>query len=262
MRQGPFARSAPLGCPPSDCRCRFFPVGMKQIIARIARPAVEAIVRPLLRSQYSHSGAGEDRFVIAWLQVVYGLDASAIRYCDIGANHPRTLNNRFALYERGARGVLVEPDPDQAALLRQMRPCDTVLNVGAAFDERRSAKLQRFTSSVFNTFSASQGDFVLQNSKNWSPEQLQNRRDEIEIPLVPVNEILATHFPHGVHFISIDAEGFDFQILQSIDFARYRPKLVCIEAATGQKEFDAFFNPIGYDYIMRSPDNFIYRLVR
>jgi len=31
-------------------------------------------------------------------------DASTIRYCDIGANHPRTLNNTFALYQRGGDG--------------------------------------------------------------------------------------------------------------------------------------------------------------
>lgn len=234
---------------------------MKQMIARVIRPAVESLTRPLLRSQFSHSGAGEDRFVVAWLEVVYGVTAHKIRYCDIGANHPQVLNNTFALYERGASGVLVEPDPDHAALLRRMRPRDTVLSVGAAFDERRSAKLQRFTSSVFNTFSASQGDHVLENSKRWSADQQQHRRDEIEIPLVPVNDILSAHFPDGVHFISIDAEGFDFPILQSIDFTRHRPKIVCIEASTGRPEFDAVFNPFGYEYIMRSPDNFIYRLL-
>jgi FkbM family methyltransferase len=217
--------------------------------------------QPVLVSEQSHSGAGEDRFVLAWLQVVYGLqDASKIRYCDIGAAHPKNLNNTFALYCRGASGVLVEPDPDQAAVLRQERPRDTVLNVGAAFDDRRSAKLKRFTARVFNTFSAAQANVVLESSKTWKPEQLQHVVDEVEIPLVPMNEILAKHFSEGPHFISIDTEGVDFSVLQSIDFTRFRPKMVCVEASRSPSEFDAFFNPHGYELIARSPDNLIYRL--
>src|SRR5882762_7743018 len=100
---------------------------VKRKLAAILRPALEPISRDFFRGQFSHSAAGEDRLVIAWLQIVYGLsDASKIRYCDIGANHPRTLNNTFALYARGASGVLIEPDPDQCALLRKDRPRDVV----------------------------------------------------------------------------------------------------------------------------------------
>ena len=52
------------------------------------------------------------------------------------------------MYQRGARGILVEPDPQLADLLRKDRPRDVVLNVGAAFDERRSATLKRFNSEA------------------------------------------------------------------------------------------------------------------
>jgi len=90
-------------------------------------------------SDLSYSAAGEDRLVLSWLQVIYQLkDASKIRYCDIGAAEPRRLNNTYILYARGASGVLIEPDPGQAQVLQRTRPRDTVLNVGVAFDERRS----------------------------------------------------------------------------------------------------------------------------
>jgi FkbM family methyltransferase len=237
------------------------PSRLKIKLAAILRPFLEPISRDLFRLfqlQLSYSAAGEDRLVLAWLQVVYGLhDFSHIRYCDIGANHPRTLNNTFALYERGASGVLVEPDPSQCVLLRRERPRDVVLNVGAAFDDRRSAKLQRFTASVFNTFSETQADVVLQSSKNWRPDQLQKVVDEVEIPLVPVNDILEKHFTEGIHFISIDAEGFDLPILRSIDFTRFRPKMICIESSA---DFDTILSPHGYEMIARTPDNVIYRL--
>jgi FkbM family methyltransferase len=210
----------------------------------------------------SYSAAGEDRLVLSWLQVVYQLnDASKIRYCDIGAAAPKTLNNTYALYARGASGVLIEPDPEQAQVLQSARPRDTVLSVGVAFDERRSATLRKFTSRVFNTFSDEQANVVLESSKNWHPSQRQTIVGEVEVQLVPVNEILAKHFPDGeIHFMSIDTEGVDFLILQSIDFNRFRPKMICIELSRPTTDLDKLLKPFGYEFVARSPDNAIYRL--
>jgi FkbM family methyltransferase len=227
---------------------------IKQTLGRIGRSVLEPAATSLFRSDFSYSGAGEDRLVLSWLSTVYGLAASEIRYCDIGANHPRKLSNTFAMYQRGARGLLVEPDPRLADLLRKTRPRDIVLNVGAAFDERRSAKLKRFSSSVFNTFSDAQADLIKSSSKNWQPDQLQNIQSEVEIQLIDVNDILSQG--DALHFLSIDAEGVDLPILQAIDFNVFRPKMICIEASAN---FDPILKPYGYEMTARTPDNVIYR---
>ncbi len=235
----------------------------RQRVGALVRPIRRMVALPPLDAHQSYSAAGEDRFVLTWLQVVYGLsDISKIRYCDIGANHPRHLSNTFALYTLGASGVLIEPDSTQCALLRRERPRDVVLNVGVAFDNRRSAKLKRFSSSVFNTFLQSQADLVAESSKKWEPHQIQAVVDEVEIELVPANDILSKHFPEGVEFISIDAEGVDFPILQSIDLLRFHPKMICVEASHAQSELDALLNPQGYELVGRTPDNVIYRLMQ
>ena len=212
--------------------------------------------------ELSYSAAGEDRLVLAWLQVVYHLyNSSEVRYCDIGASHPKRLNNTYAIYLRGGSGVLVEPDPALIKDLKKERPRDVVLNVGVAFDDSRSAKLKRFTNSVFNTFSSDQANVVLEGSKNWAPHQLQQVVDEIEVPLVPINEILAQHFSSGIHFLSIDAEGVDFSILKSVDFARFKPKMICIEMSRSVIDINTILNPRGYELLAQTPDNAIYRLV-
>lgn len=215
----------------------------------------------LFRRQLSYSAGGEDRLALAWLETVYGLQPSRIRYCDIGANHPKQLSNTFIMYECGATGVLVEPDPDMCRLLRRTRPRDEVINVGVAFDDQRSAKLRRFNARVFNTFSADQAELVLASSAVWQPDQRQELVDEIVVALEPANDILGRHFADGLHFLSIDAEGVDYPILRSIDLGRFRPKLICVEASLGEAAFDELLNPHGYHVISRSPDNFLYRLV-
>lgn len=229
---------------------------MKQTLAHLLRRAAEPLQDKLFPGRISYSAAGEDRLVIAWLQNAFGLrDLSAVRYCDIGANHPRQLSNTFALYNHGASGVLVEPDPDLAARLTKARPRDTVVNAGIAFDERRTAMLKRFTSPVFNTFSTAQADVVLDSSAHWQDDQRQSVIDEISVPLLPANDVLAAHFADDLHFLSIDAEGVDLAILQSIDLDRFRPKIICIEASA---DFDPVLKPFGYEMLARTPDNLLF----
>jgi hypothetical protein len=54
----------------------------------------------------------------------------------------------------------------------------------------------------------------------------------VKMPLVSVNDIIKTHFDKAPDFISLDVEGYDFAILKSFDFAKYRPKVWCIETLT------------------------------
>ena len=48
-------------------------------------------------------------------------------YIDIGAGHPVADNVSFWFYERGWRGIVVEPQADLAALSGRLRPRDTTV---------------------------------------------------------------------------------------------------------------------------------------
>ncbi|MCP3397106.1 MULTISPECIES: hypothetical protein [unclassified Bradyrhizobium] len=43
-------------------------------------------------------------------------------YVEIGANHPVSSSSIYLMYQRGALGVLVEPNPELATLIRTARP--------------------------------------------------------------------------------------------------------------------------------------------
>lgn len=51
-----------------------------------------------------------------------------IRYLEIGTNDPVINNNTYALYRKGARGILVDPLPTVALLARKSRPEDRFIN--------------------------------------------------------------------------------------------------------------------------------------
>jgi FkbM family methyltransferase len=208
----------------------------------------------------SFSAWGEDVIAVSWLRGA-GFDLSAIRYLDVGAAEPKRLSNTYLLYSLGARGVLVEPDPAQVTELRSIRPRDTVISAGVAFDDRRRASLARMKRRVFNTFLDQQVDAVIAASAAW-PDNQQGLVDRIEVDLIPIDDIIVRHLG-GVapHFLSIDCEGCDFAILQTLDLSRFRPNLICIEGGRSLCEYEQL---LGADYyrVCQTPDNFLFWRVK
>jgi hypothetical protein len=50
------------------------------------------------------------------------------------------------------------------------------------------------------------------------------------MPLVNINRVIAEHFGGAApDFLSIDIEGMDFAVMKTLDYTRFRPKLICIE---------------------------------
>jgi FkbM family methyltransferase len=203
----------------------------------------------------SFSGAGEDIVALSWLSH-HGISPADMRYLDVGAADPVVLSNTYLFSTHGASGVLVEPDPDQAEKLK-VRTRDVVINAGVAFDERRSATLTRFSTPFFNTFLDSQSDAVLRQSRDWA--QAQSVVDRIEVPLVDINTIMEKYFGGTApHFLSIDAESVDYQILKSLDFSRYRPIVICMECMRPVQDLETVLGPHGYQLVCRTPDNAIF----
>ena len=187
-----------------------------------------------------------------------GGDLSSVRYLDIGAADPVLGSNTYALYQQGAHGVLVEPTPDKADLLRRIRPRDTLVRAGAAFDSRRSAELTLFgrgNAGLFNTFKPEQVRTIGTVSKGWR-EQLRPV-GKIDVPLVGITEIITKYLnAKAPDFLSIDVEGYDYEVLSLLDFAVYQPTLICIEASSGH--IHGFLSGHGYQCICMSPDNLVF----
>lgn len=205
------------------------------------------------------SANGEDVLCIAYL-LAQGLKYEEIRYLDIGAAEPSRLSNTYLMYLRGAKGVLIEPDPESARILRQERPLDTVVEVGVAFGPQKSAIYHRFNKSVFNTFSAQQAKRVQKQSRSWGEGQEVELVDKLRIPLVPINQIIEEYLDNKTpHFLSVDAEGVDWEILTSLDFKKHLPNVICFEGRADQHLSDKnILTRLGYTPLCRTPDNLIY----
>lgn len=198
---------------------------MKRKILRFAKKSAKKHLFP--DTQMSYSQFGED-FIISFFFSQHGIGTPT--YLDIGANEPKYISNTYFFYERGAKGVLIEPNPYLAEKLKSQRPNDTTLNIGIGFTDEKEADFY-----MFPNYANGLSTFSKKEAMHWEEIGMKGMgkipiEKIIKMPLVPINKILEEYFTDKApDFMSLDVEGLDLQILQAMDFNKYRPMLICVE---------------------------------
>jgi FkbM family methyltransferase len=170
----------------------------------------------------SYSQCGEDLIVNF---VFEAIGVSHPSYLDLGAHHFAYLSNTYFFYQRGSKGVCVEPDPSLFAEIKKRRKRDICLNVGVGVCREEVADFYILSGGTLSTFSRKEAE-IYQSYGTHKIERV------IQMPLVGVNEIMDQTFTSGPNFVSLDIEGLDLQVLRDFDFSRHRPQVFCVETIT------------------------------
>jgi FkbM family methyltransferase len=183
---------------------------------------IDRAIYKFFKAERTYSQAGEDR-LLSFLFNSFG--KSRIRYLDIGTNHPLMGNNTYLFYRAGGHGVCVEPNPGLCAMIRKSRPRDVCLNVGLGTDAERLADFFVMSSHVLSTFSK-------QEAEDLDTEGKYKIKEVLKIPVKNINSIVNENFEGPIDLVSIDVEGWNEQIVESIDFDLWRPFCFCVETIT------------------------------
>jgi FkbM family methyltransferase len=117
--------------------------------------------------------------------------------------------------------VNIEPEPDYAAALRAERPRDINLQIAIAATPGR-ATLHRIKGTGLSTFDANvAADHAVTGYPAAQP---------MEVEATTLAAICAAHAPRDIHFLKIDAEGAERDVLLSADLKTYRPWIIVAEA--------------------------------
>ena len=191
----------------------------------------------------SYSQSGED-IIIEYLFQLRKIDKPVC--LDIGAYHPIVANNTYKFFLKGSKCVNIDANSTAIESFSSTRPTDTNLNIGIG-GEDGEFDFYIMEDVALNTFS-------LEEKINL--EKMGHHLKEVKkIKMVPVNKVLQEYFDDiAPDFISIDAEGVDFDIIKSFNFDKYAPKVICIESinytpdGTGTKRIDLcqFIEQAGY----------------
>ena len=141
-------------------------------------------------------------------------------YIDVGANDPSADSVTRLFYDRGWRGINIEPLSLHVADLQRERTRDINLccAVGA-----EAGEIDLWESDVRGWATADQGAIdahIVQGDTGHFTR----------VPVLTLSDICEEHAPSDIHFLKIDVEGFEQAVLEGMDFERFRPWLLVIEA--------------------------------
>lgn len=171
----------------------------------------------LIKNSKNFSQEGEDLFLIDFFK-----NKSEGFYVDVGAFHPFRINNTYALYKKGFRGINIDISATSIDFFNFARPDDTNLNIGASNKFENKIFFSKKNLSFHNTFSKSLAESKIQN---------EPFKKKYTIECKPLTQIIDdTKFSNKkIDFLNIDAEGHDYEVLQGLDLKKYSPKIICIE---------------------------------
>lgn len=169
-------------------------------------------------SKDSYSQDGEDLL----LDRLFGGRETGL-YIDVGAHHPKRFSNTYFFYRKGWQGINIDAMPGSMDLFKKHRKRD--INIEAPISDRsENLTFYVFNDYALNTFSR---ELAVERSK------LKGYfiTSEVQLTTKRLDEVLDQNLlgQKDINFLSIDAEGFDFKVLRSINLKKYRPHIILIE---------------------------------
>lgn len=164
----------------------------------------------------SYSQMGEDIIILNLINMMKIKDPS---YIDIGAYDPYSLSNTALLYSLGYTGINIEPNPYRFKNIAAVRKKDTNLNIGV------------FNKTGVLEFNINEQEVLSCIYKNIQDGEKEfHAKEIIKIDVDTVKNIV-TKFNNGVFpdIMSLDAEGVEKIVIDSIDFSDSYPKIICVE---------------------------------
>lgn len=151
-------------------------------------------------------------------------------YIDIGAHDPIVDSVSKAFYEHGWRGIHLEPLPVYCNALRHDRPDETVLQAAVAA-ENGVLRFYEIPETGIST-----GDEAIARSHRERGFPI----NEITVPCVTLAQVFELVQGDVVHWLKIDVEGLEEQVLQGWGESSLRPWVVVVESTLPLTQDEVF----------------------
>jgi len=149
-------------------------------------------------------------------------------YIDIGAQDPIIDSVSLAFYERGWHGIHIEPTEHYSTLLRAQRKGDTIIQ--AAIGNKPG---------LITLFEIPGGG--LSTCDNFVADQHRHRGisvNEVTVPCVTLESIFDMCIDKEIHWLKIDVEGLEKEVLLSWGASTILPWIVIVESTVPLTEID------------------------
>ncbi len=165
----------------------------------------------------SYAQNGED----VWLQRVFEGKNDGF-YIDVGAHHPEIDSVTKSFYDRGWHGINIEPIPDLYQMFVKERSRDMNLQCACG--------AQNAILDLHLPPAGQQGVATLDAHSAQHISQTVDNSALLPVQVTTLAEICAKHAPDAIDFLKIDVEGFEESVIRGMDFVKFRPVVLIVEA--------------------------------
>jgi FkbM family methyltransferase len=148
-------------------------------------------------------------------------DQATGTYVDVGGGHPVADNVSFYFYLKGWRGLIIEPQEPLAAIYAHVRPRDYTVSCLAG---RSEGETDFHVVDTLHGFSSTVREHAT------GAGQFGASFKTITKPVRTLTALCADAGLDTIDFLKIDVEGAEAEVLAGMDFKRYRPRVVLVEA--------------------------------
>lgn len=195
---------------------------IKKIWKHFSRPLVRLYTGNLslvIKNEYapipgSYSQFGQDIFVLDTL-LPGKIDGF---FVDVGGNHPTEGSNTYLAEQRGWSGVAFEPQDNLRQLWKSIRKAECFPYIIGA----EKTSVQFIQSGTENGLSGVQGFNKVTHGG------IVTQKEQIRL-----DDFFYEHNITTVDYLSIDVEGYEMQVLKSIDFTHVDIRIIDIENDIG-----------------------------
>jgi len=208
------------------------------------KPLLTSRMWSIERSFYWHgsyfSQAGQDKRI----KETFFKNSGKGFFLEIGAFDGVTGSNCLHFEKfMGWDGIAVEPSKTQFALLQKNRRCQAINKAVGFHDD--NVKFIEVVEGLLQMSGVESADFA--KTKSVIDGHKASRTVAYQIDTTSVMEMLAGR--SYVDFMSLDIEGAELNVLESIEFDALRIGVIAVENNNaGSQKFRNFFKSVGYSY--------------
>lgn len=199
---------------------------------------------------------GEDKFILDLFDKDY-----RGKYLDLGCYHPTRHSNTNILYQNGWTGINIDLNPLTIELFNFMRPKDFNYNVGISNSEGEKELYFINEFNTQNTLDKNQLNF-LKNHHNVKDREIS----KIKLKTKKLETILLDSNFYNIDFFNIDIEGHELEVIESIDFDKFKFKYICVEmiqhnetSVSRSKKIKDILNNNDFIIVKKFEFNYIYK---
>jgi len=182
-------------------------------------------------------------------------------FVEVGAAGPRYLSNSAFYRSLGWRVIAIEPNPAFADEYR--REGLEMLEYACGEEDRDDADFTLVHSHGI-PYEGGTLTFESMSALNLDARQARLRPDLVtsglKVKVRRVDTIMSRHAPEvgEIDILSIDVEGAEMQVVNGLDFGRYRPKVCIVENIFREEAYTRAICSRGYEIWLRPYPNEIY----